>query len=86
MGIYPLLDREKVLFHPYLPYKLSKEVEIPCIHLVWVLDVLFEGLNFLASFYSLTAPKKWFFGGFFSIFSVFEFVPHITPLQIELRT
>ena len=53
------------------------------VHLIRILDVPWGGgrggLNFTDQFHPLTVLKNWFFGRFFSFF---EFVPHITPLQI----
>ena len=53
------------------------------VHLVGALDVPFGGPDFSAPIHPLTAPKKWFFG---RLYLLFEFVPHIIPLQIELGT
>ena len=83
MRVFPLFDLEKVLF-PYLPSKLRQEVEIWYVHLIRVLDLYLGGPNLSAPFHPLTVSKKWFFGRFFSFFSSFKFVPHVTPLQIEL--
>ena len=45
----------------------------------------FGGIDFLTLFYSLTAPKKWFFGWVFSFFSSYEFPPRISPLPNRSR-
>ena len=73
MRILAIFDLEKVLILPYFPSKY--------VYLVEVLNVPFGGLNFSALFHTVKAPKKWFFD---RLFSFFEFVPRITPLQIEL--
>ena len=44
MRIYPLFDFEKVLFLPYLPFKLNWEVEIWYIRSLENLGVVFEGV------------------------------------------
>ena len=85
MGFPPLFDPQKMLFLPYLPSKLSKEVEISYVHLVGALDVSFRGLDFSALFQPLTAPKEVVFSRVFSSFlSFLQFVPRITPLQTEI--
>ena len=81
MKILPLFDLEKVLFLPYIPYKFGQEIEIRRVRVVGSLNVHFGSFDFSASFHPLTAPKKWFYG---RVFLFFKFVPHITPLQIEL--
>ena len=79
MRISPLFDLEKVL-----DSELSWEVEICYVHLVEILDVLSEGVDFSVSFHPLIAPKEWFFSRVFSFFSFIEFVPCITHLHMEL--
>ena len=60
MEISPLYDLEKMF---YLPPKLSSEVEIRFVHLVGIVDVPFEGMNFSAS-----QPQKSGFSIGFSYF------------------
>ena len=82
MEVFPLFDLEKVLFLHYFPSKLSQEVEIAYAHLVEVLDVSFGVFDFSTAFHPLIASMKRIFGRFFLLF---EYVPHMTHLQIGAR-
>ena len=48
--------------------------------------LVFGGLDFSALFQPLVAPKKCFFGWVFAFLSFLEFVPRITPVQIQLES
>ena len=54
-----------------VPLKLSFTPETPCIHLTGALNVLFGGLDFLASLHLLTVQKVKFFGRFILFFEFF---------------
>ena len=51
MGIFPLFDLKKELFHPYLSTKWGEEVEIWYVYLVGVQAVRFGRIR-------LFSPKK----------------------------
>ena len=82
-GGVSLFDLEKVLFLSYLPSKLSYELKIWYVHLVGVVDVHFEGLDFSRPISPHLSLKEVVFWSVFLIFLIFEFVARINPFKLS---
>ena len=80
MRIFFFFDLEKMLFLSYLTFTSRKEAELWYVTLVRAVNVPFGGFYFSNPLLPFTARKY----GFWLIFLCFEFVPGITPFQIEL--